>query len=375
MDMTSQELWSAAGQVAIVIAVSFVVLCVITSLVRFQLMAEKAADAAELGDGEDRNFRMQVVNAIALARKQREPVSVVLLRIPDESGLGPAEARLRAALRAGDAIMPCGGSVLGAVLACGSERVGSVVARILGDATGPALPGMDQWRFGVAGYPEHGLKASVLYPRALAMIEEATTQGIPVAGMALPEEVGEDAPQPPGTVDELTGLIREEKMVDVLRRYIARERKAERAVSLIYFEIDQFDRLKAQLGDQASAALIKEVAGAINKGLRERDILARFGDAGFVAALPVRPEVAMIAAQRVAGLVRKRAFKAGGDGTKVTLSAGLAGYPEVQGTAVHYFVAAEQALNQARQRGRNQLVRFDPTMVAPGGENEAVDRL
>jgi len=297
------------------------------------------------------------------------------LRLP-AGGAPPAEAeaRLRTALRSTDLVMPCGENLLGLLLRCGSEKSGVVIRRVFeGGALGD-LPGRGQWRFGVAGYPEHGFKTSALYPRALAMIEEAEKTGQLIAGTAPPEEVADEKAAPPDLVDPLTGLIREEKMINVMRRYIAQERKAERAVSLAYLEIDAFDRLGESLGTDKTDALIKELAVFLGERLREKDVLCRFGPAGFVAGLPVPPAVALAVVQRVTAAIRKHVFKAG-EATKLSCSAGLAGYPDVQGTAVHYFVAAETALQQAKARGRNQIVKFDPAMQTRTETETSIDRL
>jgi diguanylate cyclase (GGDEF)-like protein len=123
----------------------------------------------------------------------------------------------------------------------------------------------------------------------------------------------------------------------------------------------------------AADALIKELATFIDAQLREQDLLCRFGAAGFVIGLMIGPAQALAVVQRMAAAVRRNVFRTGN--AKITLSAGVSGYPEVQGTAVQYFVAAEIALQQAKQRGRNQVVRYESSMQLQAQTATGIDRL
>lgn len=363
MDMSFTDWMGALGQTALVVVIAFALLCAVTSWVRFQLMSESAREAEELGIGEDKAFRMGVLNGIAAARRARAPITVLLLRPPAHAAPSDAvEVFLRQALRATDVVQSCGDGVTGILLQCGSERAPVVVERLVRDAVDAGLAGVADWRFGVAGYPEHGFKTSVLYPRALAMLAEAAQRGVRVAGMADPDVVAEVKTSDPGLLDPVTGVVNEERMIGVMRRYVAQERRAERAVSMIYLEIDQMERLTAVHAEATMQAMLKELAGMITRSTRESDMLARFGAGGFVLAMATSPAAAMTIAQRLVTDVRKHAFAAG-SGMKVTISAGLAGYPDVVGSAVHYFVAAEAALKQARVRGRSQCVVYDTSMT------------
>jgi len=375
MDTSLIDWPSAIGQVVLVVLLSFVVMCAITSFVRFQLMAERAVESEELGSSVDRDFRLAVMNQIAACRRQRQPLTVAMVRLPpdgpDENG---ALDLLRSGLRSTDVVMACGERLVGLLLLCGSENTPAVVER-LGRQFAALAGNFSAWRFGVAGYPDHGYKTSVIYNRALAMIDDAASRGVPVAGMLPPEEA-ETAPDPAieKLRDPLTGLIREDQMIPIMRRFVARERKADRPVSMVYFDIDQPERLVDQYGRPAVEAMMKELSAFLDRHYREQDMLASFGPHGFVLGLAATPDAAMQAAQRVMTDVRKMAFRAG-PGMKISISAGVAGFPDVLGTAVHYVVAAEAALQHARKRGRNQCVRYEPSMNVVAEGEKQIDQL
>lgn len=373
--MTPVEWWGALGQVVLVTGLAFIALCAATSVVRFHLMAESIHESEELGLGDEKEFRLSVMTRIALARKEREPLSIALLRLPEGGApVDEVEARLKPLLRSSDLVMRCGRSLLGLMLGCGSEKAGAVAHRLVSAGSARSLAGVGRWRIGVAGYPEHGFKTSELYPRALDMADEAERAGVLISGMADPQAVAEEKNAPRNMADPLTGLIREDRMIDTMRRYLARERKENRPAALAYMELDQFDRLSAKWPTATTDDLIREVAAFLGERFREKDLLCRFGPAGFVVGMPTAPAEAAAAVERVAEAVRRHVFKAG-NATKTSFSAGVAGFPGVQGTASHYFVAAEAALRQARTQGRSQVAVYHPSMTTRVEEEKAGDHL
>jgi len=373
MEMTAGEWMGALGQVLLVIVISFVVLCAITSFVRFQLMTEKALEAEELGGEEEKGFRLLVMNQIAAARKAKKPISIVLMRIPKNAESSESvEKHLAASLRKTDKVVRIDAERIGLILSCGSEKTHLVAQRIMALESTRPFAGHGQWRFGVAGYPEHGHKTSEIFTRAAAMIEEAEKNQTLIAGMAEAEAVAE-APAEKKSLDPVTGLIRDEEMIGFMRRFIGVERRGERPASMIYFQIDGGDRLAGKPGFDA---VLKELSTFFAGLSREGDIIARHGATGFVIGMSAWPKEALAVAQRISFAVRKHVFK-NTLAPKVTLSAGVAGHPDVQGTAVQYFLAAEAALEKARQSGRNQIILFDQAMLRnmPSAGQTGEDRL
>jgi len=358
MEMSAGEWFGALGQVLLVIAISFAALCAITSFVRFQLMTEKALEAEELGGEEEKGFRLLVMNQIATARKARKPISVVLLRVP--VGATPAETiekHLSASLRKSDKVVRIDAARLGINLQCGSEKAHLVARRIMALESTRQLHGHAEWHFGVAGYPEHGHKTSEIFSRAAAMLEEAEKSRALIAGMAEAEAVA-DAPETKEALDSVTGLIRDQDMISIMRRFVGVERRNERPASMIYFQIDGGDRMAGKPGYDA---VLKELSVFFTRLSREGDVIARHGSSGFVIGMTAWPNEAVTVAQRISFAVRKHVFK-NTLAPKVTLSAGVAGHPDIQGTAVQYFLAAEAALERARQSGRNQIIVYDSSM-------------
>jgi len=154
-------------------------------------------------------------------------------------------------------------------------------------------------------------------------------------------------------------------------------------MSLIIFDIDQFEEVNDTWGHEASEMVLKQTA-TIVRGLvesaraeplsqddlssqkrdptrvfRRASCFARYGSGKFLAALPWVPiSETSVLAKKICEAVRSRAYIWGRKTILVTVSIGIAELsPEVKGVA-EFIQIAEQGLSNAKKRGRSQ--------VAPG---------
>ena len=109
--------------------------------------------------------------------------------------------------------------------------------------------------------------------------------------------------------------------------------------------------------------VLKKVASTLSDGLRQADVLARFGGEEFVVVLPqVTAAAALDSAERIRASVERASIHPGGERKHVTVSIGLAMLPDHGDSAETLLEAADQALYRAKNLGRNRVCRF--------GENE-----
>jgi len=157
--------------------------------------------------------------------------------------------------------------------------------------------------------------------------------------------------------DPLTGLYNRRFLEEFLLRELARADRKKHALSIITLDIDHFKRINDSLGHGAGDIVLRRVGLLLQGYVRESDIACRVGGEEFSLLLP---EAAMqIAAQRaenIRGGVHELTLKYDGHNLgAITISLGVAAFPEHGTTPDAIIRAADQALYDAKSRGRDRV--------------------
>jgi diguanylate cyclase (GGDEF)-like protein/PAS domain S-box-containing protein len=161
--------------------------------------------------------------------------------------------------------------------------------------------------------------------------------------------------------DGLTGLANRRHFDERLQSEWLRHRREKQMISLLMFDVDFFKRYNDTYGHQAGDQCLASVAGAIRGQLRRpADLAARYGGEEFAAILP---NTAVEGARHVAEAIREAVNRlalphsASTVADHVTISIGVAaGIPDATSSAEGLLKRADQALYQAKERGRNQSI-------------------
>jgi len=165
--------------------------------------------------------------------------------------------------------------------------------------------------------------------------------------------------------DPLTGLFNRRYMEDSLERELRRSSRTGRPLSVFMLDLDHFKRFNDTFGHEAGDVMLREVAYYMQKRMRGEDIICRYGGEEFVVILCEAP---LEMAQKRAGqilegarqiLVLQRGQSLGG----ITLSIGIASFPEHGSTVDVLLRGADQALYRAKEQGRDRYVTADVPMV------------
>ncbi len=158
------------------------------------------------------------------------------------------------------------------------------------------------------------------------------------------------------TTDSLTGLHNRHSLMSALSSEVERARRLERSLGLLMIDVDHFKRYNDSRGHLAGDEMLRKVARLLESELRDCDLAARYGGEEFVVVLP---ETERASALEVAERIRRSAESAtreGADASPVTLSVGVARYPESASTPEALLHEADAAMYEAKRLGRNRVV-------------------
>jgi diguanylate cyclase (GGDEF)-like protein/PAS domain S-box-containing protein len=158
--------------------------------------------------------------------------------------------------------------------------------------------------------------------------------------------------------DVLTGLFNRRYMEESLEREMRRAARGRYAVGIIMLDLDHFKRFNDTHGHEAGDDLLRRVGGTLQRSIRAEDIACRYGGEEFTL---IMPEASLIDAANRAETIRE-SIKASTVGHRhhqlggVTISGGVATFPDHGPTGEAVLRAADAALYQAKARGRDRIV-------------------
>ncbi|TAN37671.1 MAG: GGDEF domain-containing protein [Verrucomicrobia bacterium] len=357
--------WDAAWQFTLVTGLSFVALCLVASMIRFyQLSSPTALLATTATISETLRFQAYLAARLGTAYRLPDPFCLLI-------ATGPAVAAaireqtlkiIRNTVRQADVVLALDDGTIGILLDTSRRHVEPIIARIQN-----ALTAAGGLRVGVVSCPENGVRVQPLMAAAQAAIPAAGTDwalATPLTGAEpLPPVEDEDAAGDHGAwVDQLTGVLRPDRLRRVMPKFVARYRREGEPVSLIYLDVDYLERYNDHYGRAAGDEILRGLGLLLQHQVREDDLIGRVSEDDFVILLNCPPAAALLTANRLGGAIKKATFAAAGYTLKVTISGGVASCPEHGRTATQIFDAAHAALRAAQDRGRNMCLLFDDTM-------------
>ena len=229
------------------------------------------------------------------------------------------------------------------------EKIGRAVGSVL------AVPLITEHRFlGVlrleSAFP-HGLGSDDL--RLIGILADLASLGL--ENSYLYSRMAELA-----VTDDLTRLAVRDYFDKKLQEEISRSVKVGSAVSILLIDIDRFKVYNDTFGHSAGDKLLRQIAGVLLQLRRPGDVAARFGGEEFVCLYPSvgRPE-AIRRAEQIRLRVEATPIELRRAVTRITVSIGVATFPEDGTTAEAILERADRRLYQAKERGRNQVCHND----------------
>lgn len=157
------------------------------------------------------------------------------------------------------------------------------------------------------------------------------------------------------TRDPLTGLLNRREMSRVLDEELQRARRYQRPMAVLWVDFDHFKDVNDTYGHAAGDSVLRSISRLLLGSVRSVDSIGRFGGEEFVIVLP---EMDLEEAQETAERLRRKVAEepqplGNGEAVPLTISVGVAVYPDHGQTASTLCAAADKAMYLAKDRGRN----------------------
>jgi len=170
--------------------------------------------------------------------------------------------------------------------------------------------------------------------------------------------------------DPLTGLFNRRYMEETLHRELFRASRRKAQIGFLLFDLDHFKRLNDRFGHAAGDTALREVSAFVHRRARVEDILCRYGGEEFLLVLSdCSSRNALKRAESIRegikGLRLEHEQRPLGE---ITVSVGVALFPDHGRSLEDLFQAADAALYEAKKSGRDRIVAADslPWVVLPG---------
>jgi diguanylate cyclase (GGDEF)-like protein len=172
--------------------------------------------------------------------------------------------------------------------------------------------------------------------------------------------------------DPLTGLFNRRHMEESLQRELCRAARHEAQVPVLMMDLDHFKQFNDSYGHAAGDILLREFSSIMTAQIRGSDIACRYGGEEFLAILvDATLDDALLRAQILREQVRDMRVRNGSEVfRRVTVSIGVAAFPD-HGTSISQILnAADKALYAAKGGGRDRVVAaqglVDPEVIGSG---------
>ncbi|MBI3995834.1 MAG: sensor domain-containing diguanylate cyclase [Nitrospirae bacterium] len=164
-----------------------------------------------------------------------------------------------------------------------------------------------------------------------------------------------DEIQQQADLDSLTKLYNVTSFYKYLDREFQKAQRYNRPLTVVIFDLDQFESYNRLFGRLEGDQVLRIVGNIIKDGLRTVDIPCRYGGEEMAVVLPeTDPEKGLFVAERTRKSVEAHPFSL----KRVTISGGLAVYPDDAKDPKELIKKAETALEAAKKSGRNRVVSY-----------------
>ncbi|HFD2272945.1 TPA: diguanylate cyclase [Legionella pneumophila] len=160
--------------------------------------------------------------------------------------------------------------------------------------------------------------------------------------------------------DPLTGLYNRRYLEDFLFKQLHQAERTKASFAILMLDLDHFKKINDTFGHDAGDLVLKELGQILNNDIRLGDIAARYGGEEFVLLLyDINAQAAKMKAENLRSAISNLQVKYGAQPVgQITASIGISVYPDDAKSPAEVIEAADKALYQAKNKGRNKVILF-----------------
>lgn len=157
--------------------------------------------------------------------------------------------------------------------------------------------------------------------------------------------------------DSLTDVSTRRYFMERFEEELNRAKNRKSSLTFLMIDVDNFKKFNDQYGHMVGDQILRRMGGIIKENIREIDIAGRYGGEEFCVVLPDTDEKGGVyVAERIRVATEKAQIKSYDTSVNITISIGLASFPNIGRTPQELIHKADTALYRAKESGRNRLV-------------------
>ncbi len=162
-------------------------------------------------------------------------------------------------------------------------------------------------------------------------------------------------------MDPLTGLYNRRFCKDYARKLMAMARRKDTPLGFIMMDLDHFKNINDVYGHEIGDRILKQFSKTVTQSMRETNLTARLGGEEFIILLPdTGAKACQVVAERIRNAVARMAVPQVKEKPipPITVSLGIAVYPEHGGTLEEMLQVSDRALYESKRAGRNRSTLY-----------------
>jgi diguanylate cyclase (GGDEF)-like protein len=369
-----------AGQLLLVMGISFAIITLISSTARFHQMIQMDESALLTAEACNDFFFIQVTRYLSKINRVSSGFGVLIVQfVTGETDKRNVQKELLAALKAvtrktNDKACLFRDDCVAAIIDTEEKNVPAVAQRITDDLKKAAatLSGINAFRIGVSSFPLHGLNTQTLIDSATSALETvgfdspqpfciAPSPDAAAENENTPEVIGELGRQDKNAaLDPLTGVLKPAVVGSYMRKYLFEIRRKKEPTALFCVGINRIDQIISLHGEQAADDVIAGVAKTLQSLTRDCDLIGRYHRDDFVVLIPCTLQQGEMIATRLREAVQKEVFISGSKRIKTAVAIGITAMPEHGRNLRDLFGGAYRALEVIRGWNTTACLVYDP---------------